>query len=377
MRCLPRLLRPLSLLLLLATAMTISAIAQEKPKAAKPSDLPEEITKALEANGLRIIGTGLALDLEGEVTKAVRDLAKSKKSLMLADRERYAADAEVDVIKQRVSDLKKRHTLLSAQLANVTDVATNNRLVGELNTAVGLIDALGEQREKSDEKAKAARSKATEIRDEFVVTLLKLRETADAVTRKWESLAADKELAAAVESAAAATGKKLALKPSPSFVNAERQLKTYEEAVISETIKLDNEGGSLLVDVAINDKPPQKMVLDSGATSISVSTALAKQLGIEPKASDPDIVVSLADGREIPAKRTIAPTVRVGKFTADNVECVVLGEEARNAPPLLGMSFLGRFKFEVDATRNELKMVKVDSGEPDPTATKSKKKKTK
>jgi predicted aspartyl protease len=51
-------------------------------------------------------------------------------------------------------------------------------------------------------------------------------------------------------------------------------------------------------------------------------------------------MVGLADGRQIPAKLIKLSTVRVGKFTAENVECVVLGEQANNAFPLLGISFL-------------------------------------
>ena len=345
-------------------------------KSAKPGDLPPEVASVFEQNGLRIVGTGLALEAESEVTKEVKDLAKYKKSLMLADRERYAAEAELETIKLQISELRKRHTLLSAQLANVTDAITNNRLVGELNKTSGLVDVLGEQQEKSAEKAKAARGKVNDIREEFVQTLLAMRQSVDKVHQKWEALAADKSVTEAVAAAAAKTGKKLAVKPSASFVSAEKQLRIYEEAVISETLALENEGGNFWVNVAVNGKPVEKMVVDSGATSISISTDMAKKLGVEPKATDPDIMVGLADGRRIPAKLTRLETVRVGKFTADNVECVVLGEEATEAPPLLGMSFLGQFKFELDAAQSQLKMVKVDSGEPAPSA-KGKKKKTK
>ena len=87
-------------------------------------------------------------------------------------------------------------------------------------------------------------------------------------------------------------------------------------------------------------------------------------------------MVGLADGSRVPAKLITIASVRVGKFTAENVECIVMDESASEAPPLLGMSFLGRYKFEIDTDKSELRMVKVDSGEPDPRA-KAKKKKTK
>lgn len=121
----------------------------------------------------------------------------------------------------------------------------------------------------------------------------------------------------------------------------------------------------------------ERMVVDSGASAISVPSALARKLGVEPASSDPDIMVGMADGRRIPAKLVRLDSVRVGRFTAEDVECIVLGPEATDAPPLLGMSFLGQYKFELDAGAAPLKMVKVDSGEPAPTAKAMKKKKPK
>ncbi len=343
-------------------------------KSAKPGDLPADVAAVFEQHGLRIVGTGLALEAEAEATKAVKDLARYKKSLMMAERERYAAEAELEAIKQQISELRTRHTLRSAQLANVSDPISNNRLVGELNTIKGLVDSLGEQQEKSAEKTKTARAKVNDIREEFVQSLLSVRQVVDQVHQQWEALAADKAVTAAVESAAAATGRKLAVKPAAGFVTAERQLKASEEAVISESIGLENDRGNFWVNVAVNGKPVERMVVDSGASSISLAASLARKLGVEPKSGDPDIMVGLADGRRIPAKLIRLESVRVGKFTAEDVECVVLGDEATEAPPLLGMSFLGQFKFELDAAQSQLTMVKVDSGEPAPTAKGRKKK---
>ena len=261
----------------LALAWTSAGFGQESTtavsktaKVTKAADLPPEIATAFEAHGLRLTSTALALDVESEVMKAIKDLPKAKKNLMLADREKYGAEAELEAVKQQISDFKKRHTLLSAQMANVTDVVTNNRLVGELNKTAGIVDALLEQQEKSTDKVKAARSKSNDQREAFVQTLLGLRASADKATQKWETLATDKELAAHVEKAAELTGKKLALKPSPAFVNAEKQLKTYEEAMIAEAISLENESGTLWINVAVNGKPVTRMVVDSGATSISL-----------------------------------------------------------------------------------------------------------
>ena len=61
------------------------------------------------------------------------------------------------------------------------------------------------------------------------------------------------------------------------------------------------------------------------------------------------------------------PSVRVGKFTAENVECAVLGADAISAELLLGMSFLGNFKFEINAQKGTLTMVKVETSDPKST----------
>lgn len=363
--------------LLLGSLLTLASthsLAQDENKSTKPGSLSEEITTVLSQNGLRIVGTNLTLDLEAEVIREVRELPKYKKSLMQAERERYAIEAEVELIKQRASDLRKRHTLLSAQLAQVSDAISNNRLVGELNKTAGLIEALDEQQTQGAERAKSARAKVNEVREEFVEALLKLRQSSDKAHQKWEAIAADKEVAESVEKAASITGKKLSIKPTAGLSAAERQLKTYEEAVISESLPLEGDRGNFWVNVVINDQPFEKMVVDSGASTISLSSELAKKLDIKPKETDPDIVVGLADGSRIPGKLVKLASVRVGKFTAENVECVVLGEQAINAPPLLGMSFLGQFKFELDAAQSLLKLVKVDSGETAPSSSKSKRK---
>ncbi len=190
-----------------------------------------------------------------------------------------------------------------------------------------------------------------------------MRSAADAVTQQWGKLAGDAELAKKVEAINAATGKKFKLQPTTGFVTGERNLQKLEQTVLSAAIPLANEDGGLWVDVVVNGKHTTRMVLDSGATSIALPYAMAKDFGMEPTSRDEKIVVSLADGSMVPATRMKITSVRVGKFSLDDVDCVVLDRAAVRATPLLGMSFLGKFKFEVDEQKAELRMVSVESGE--------------
>jgi aspartyl protease family protein len=104
------------------------------------------------------------------------------------------------------------------------------------------------------------------------------------------------------------------------------------------------------------------MIIDSGASIVALPHEMALACGLEPGSEAPNIRLILADGRPIEAKGITIDSLRVGKFTVENVECGVLGPEAVAAKPLLGMSFLREFKFELNTQRRTLTMVKVDEG---------------
>jgi aspartyl protease family protein len=346
--------RPAVIVIAFAWAVFLSpcAFSQDSKKPGKPpnksASIPEEVTRVLATHGLRIVGANLVLDLDAELTKEVKELSKFKKSLKDADKKRYRAEMEVEGIAQQISEMRGRQTQLNAQLANVNNVLANNRLVGELNAMNGLIKTLEDQQKKTAEIAKVARGEVQNVQEDFVK--------------------------AAIETAAEHVGEKIALKPSASLVVAEKNLRDYEESMISESIPLENREGAYWIDVAINGNDTEKMVFDTGATFLSISTQLAKSLNVEPTDSDPDVLVGLADGRQIPGKLIKLASVRVGKFTSSNVKCVVLGPQATNAPPLLGLSFLNLFNITTDYENSEVKLVKIDSGDPAQPSKKPKRK---
>jgi clan AA aspartic protease (TIGR02281 family) len=358
----------------LIVACLSPATAQEPKKLTKQVTLPEDVATLFQEHGLRLVGANLTLDLDNEFAKEVKELPHAKKLFLAAERDRMTAEGEVEQIKQRISELRMRHTMLSAQLANVTDVVSNNRIVGELNAIAGTIETLNDKQKQASENAKTHRSKCNEVREQFVQTLLDMGRKRDDAFRKWESLAADKSMTEAVDLASLEIGHELVLKPSSALLLADKQLKKYEEAVTSESLLLEKQGGYLWVDVALNNQPVEKMIVDPKASVLSISQDFADRLGIEAKKGDPSVVVSLADGRTIPGKLVKLASVRVGNFTAENVECVIMGDEAMQTRPLLGMSFLSEFQFDLDTAKSELKLVKVEAEDSEQSSGKLKKK---
>lgn len=340
----------LCLLLVVATAKAEDKIDLNEAKA------------TIEAAGIKV-GSAFTLPEEAEFTKLSKDLIGHKRTLFAAEKELAAAEDELSKIKQTVTVLKAKHVEMSAALAGPVDIRTNNQIVGALNATRGQIDLLIDQQEKTTDKIKTARAKASDAREAYMQHVMGMRVVADKITQKWEKLSSDSDLVKLVADVNTATGKKFALKASPAFVTAEKQLQAVEEKVLIESIPLRDEGRTMYVSVVINGKHTKEMVLDSGANTISLPYKMAIELGLEPTSSDTKVQVSIADGSTVSGTLKTIPKVRVGKFSVDNVECIILGPEAINAPPLLGMSFLGHFQFEINQAKSELKMVKIDTDE--------------
>ena len=93
---------------------------------------------------------------------------------------------------------------------------------------------------------------------------------------------------------------------------------------------------------------PVKFMVDTGATSIAMSTSQAKQLGIRYELIGSPTKVRTASGNA-DAYSVNLRTVSVGEISQSNIEALVV-EGKPDGPILLGMSFLGRLGVEQTRT---------------------------
>lgn len=93
---------------------------------------------------------------------------------------------------------------------------------------------------------------------------------------------------------------------------------------------------------------PVKFMVDTGATSIAMSTSQAKQLGIRYQLIGSPTRVRTASG-DADAYSVNLRTVNVGEISQSNIEALVV-EGKPDGPILLGMSFLGRLGVEQTRT---------------------------
>lgn len=334
-------------------------------------------TATLEAKGIQVKASGLSLEKENELRAALKEVTNHRKELLKATRELARVQGAYDQVRAQITQLQQKKVEYSTQLAqvNATDpnnVALNNQLVGALNALDAQQSLLAQQEQKGEEELGAARRGWSDAREDYLQLVLDMRTIVNDIESQFEALAKDPEAQAAVTELNEAMNKEFTLEPSRAFAASVKRLESLEKDVLSESITLRRERNTLYVPVRINGKYSHEMVIDSGASLICLPSEVATKLGVSPTDDDPTVNLVMADGREIEGKLITLDEVRVGKFTVKNVEAAVLGPDAIHAESLLGMSFLGSFKFELDAKAGTLNMVDIEEANPDGEAAKSK-----
>lgn len=193
-----------------------------------------------------------------------------------------------------------------------------------------------------------------------------MRKLADKLTAGYETARDSAEIQEKIKTLAADAGKELKFELSSSLLSNIHKLEDLEKAVHVEKISLRRDGNTFYASVVIDGKHTTEMIVDSGASVISLPYELAVSMNLKPEPGDKKIVLEIADGSRISGVLKKISTVRVGTFELKDVECAVLGPEAVNAMPLLGMSFLGEFQFQLDAAESTLGMTQIEGDAANP-----------
>ena len=256
---------------------------------------------------------------------------------------------------------KEVRKLVLSHLATVQDCLVETRNVLEQYMA-GNAEATVEKAKLVNEIESQADTFEREIRE----ALLELRRLYDEVGEKYKALAADPAVVQAVAQYNQAHSANHRLGPTSGLARLGGKLERLEQTVLSGAIDLRRGPGGLWhVTVMFNSKFPQEMAIDTGASVIALPWDTAVDVGLTPDSDDPKILVQVADGRLVEARRVVAETVRVGKFTAKDVECSVMPPGLSGSTPLLGLSFLRNFDFRIDSGKGQLVMSQLDASDGD------------
>lgn len=147
----------------------------------------------------------------------------------------------------------------------------------------------------------------------------------------------------------------LQMAPQSSLATAARRaLDTLgEPALATIQVPFQARGASVLVPGRVNGQPIGYFILDTGATYTSISRHVAATLGIA--SGESSVRLATASG-VIQAPLALLDEVDIGGAVARNVPVVI--HELPNVPPtivgLLGLSFLERFRVNLDLTSGVL-----------------------
>ena len=314
---------------------------------------------ALKEAGLTRTGDVYVLPDEQAVVDGVKVLRASKVQADKETKARKLIENQIAVKKKIMKDADKEYHELETRLGVIQDVGIHNRIVTRLNRLVAdHKQAMADVKDLEEQAGKVSSVAKTK----FVDDVATLSPKADAVAEKYKALGDDAGVKAELAKlTASAANAKAAMGPSSPFTAAAADLKKWQSEVESETIPLREDGGIHMVDVLINGEH-FVMGLDTGASSISLPGEVAEKLKIIPGEQDPVVHMQLADGNLIEGREMSLKTVRVGRFTLEEVRCVVLSKGLPNAPLILGGSFLNHFIVKLDPGASQLHLTEIKEG---------------
>ncbi|MCA9013377.1 MAG: retroviral-like aspartic protease family protein [Planctomycetaceae bacterium] len=332
-------------------------IAADEPNSAGESSVVTTQDPALE---LRVTGSNVVFVGERDLARGISEAATLKRKVKQAATPLRQIQQEINRFEIGMVQGEQQLVNLSAQLANVQSVADNNRLVGAINAIQGQMTLARKNLEVLKEKENQARVQLNAAREAYVQHTIEMRNLASQLEDAYAGANDSGEVQEKLKSLAADSFKELKFEKSSSLLSNLRKLEELEKSVHKEKIPLRRDGNTFYATVVINGKHTTEMVVDSGASLISLPYELAVSMDLKPEPNDKRILLSIADGSTITGVLKKIPLVRVGTFEVKDVECAVLGPEAVSATPLLGMAFLGEFQFQLDSAESTLGITRID-----------------
>ena len=372
--------RSMGLTVLLAAVASAAAQGQD-PAPAKLT--PQAVLKShnLERSGT----TWILLSAEKNMLKDLADARAIYRQIEEGMMHQQELEMGAQGRNSDIQDLREQSNILSQQIAAINQQLNalvappggnnfvnqqrnqlsqqNNILVVQRDQVVNMLNTLQEQNKdqgQGQDQKLQLNAEVAQSREKYMQAVLDLRKSADELTAKYDELAKNPEVTKALETLAASTKNKQRLGPSAKIRDAIKLLERAEGSVQSESIELHRENGVFHVYASLG-KVPTKMIFDTGASLTTISTKLASRIGLKLKTGDPTVRLTTADGTVVETKRLVIPSVRVGKFTIQNVECAVMPAEKGDIDPLLGQTFFKHFKVEFSAEAGRLSLKKLDT----------------
>ncbi|TWU03633.1 retropepsin-like aspartic protease family protein [Neorhodopirellula pilleata] len=323
----------------------------------------EKAVSVLEEAGLRRSGKGLQAAESADLSRQLSALTRERRDLRLKQTEFESAEKQLETLSQNLSALNRTDRDLNLQLAQIagTDVASNNRIVALINATRSQSVETRRLQQSQQETIRTLRGQLNEAEEAYSEKVFQTRRTLDGLNEKLKQSLSDPQVKIALTVMHRNFEVPIDIDSSQVLRSLHARLASFEKEVFQDSIDLQvGSSGSLFAMVSVNSQPIE-MVVDSGATVITLPADTAIKLNLSIPNDAPVVNLSLANGQRITGRRIELDSVRVGEFEAKQVDAVVLEPIAGNAQPLLGLSYLDRYKFEVNPTAKTLGLLRVQT----------------
>ena len=325
-------------------------------------DVVEKANTILEKAGLRRAGKVIQSTRTTEIARALSSLVRERRELKLTQEQWQKADNAVAANRDLMQSLDFRLSELNLQLARVAgvDVAANNRLVGLIEAARAQLRLAISNRDQLKKKRDEKRVVLNEEESKYTEKVLAIRKDYQTIHKHLSQKLDEEPVQIALKVMVANFQVSDQWDADKILASVDKRIEKIEQQIFQESIPLEvQSNGSLMLTVVVDGKPA-KMVVDSGASLVTLPARTAIQLGINVPVDARELRLVMADGRTIKARAAVLPRVRVGEFEAENVEAAILDASASEAEALLGMSFLNHFKFEFDPAKKTITLLRIE-----------------
>lgn len=329
-----------------------------------PAFSEEVVAKAdaiLKEAQLRRSGKGLQFLGAADLSREISGLTRQRRELRLKHSELENAEQTLQKLDQAIVNLNRTDRDLNLNLAQVAggDVVSNNRIVALINATRNQVTETKRQIAAQTALIKSIRGSVNEAEAAYAENVFQSRKSLDQIRGQIEKQLSDSQVRIAIDVMHRNFEVPSNITASDVLRSLEFRLTTFEKEVFRDTIELEvGQSGSLFAMVSVNNQPV-RMVVDSGATLVTIPANTAAELKLVVPADASVVNLALANGERITGRRIQIESLRVGEFEAKDVEAVVLEPIAANAQPLLGLSYLDRYKFEINPTAKTLGLLSI------------------
>lgn len=339
--------------------------ASDSPAVKYSDAIVEKADKVLLDAGLRRSGNSLQCTDAAAFSRLLSALARNRRELRLEQNAVAEAQAKLTAFENRLNQLQRQDGEFNLQLARVAglDVAKNNRIVAMINATRTQIGQLQKQRVAHEKTVQAMRGQLNTAEQSYAESVFQARKRCDELEQTIQTQLQDGQVKIAIGVIHANFDVPIEIDAEQIIQSLENRLRDFEKEVFQETIALEaSRSGALFTMVSVNQQSI-RMIIDSGATLITLPADAAEELQVVVPDDAPILRMQLANGQQISGRRIVLASVRVGQFEAKDVDAVVLEPITQKAEPLLGLSYLDRYKFELDSSAKTLGLLRVDDSD--------------